>query len=200
MAKLFETGQIIPFNPRFGDTLILNAINSEITGFKQRQAFCEDRRALDTTSLIDVDEAGIDDNEDYAWGWRPKGQRCVAIKPGHRQERIRFIAALHQGHLMAPMVFNGHCDTTVFTAWLERFLVPVLKPGQTVILDNARFHQGPAVSQRLAKAYYTLRYLPPYSPDLYPIEHYWAPLKNRIRKNIPTAPSFLDAVCDAFSQ
>lgn len=149
--------------------------------------------------MIDVDEAGIDDNEDYPWGWSPKGQRGIALKPGHRQERISVIAALAQGQLTAPMVFTGHCDGTVFTAWLARFLVPVLKPGQTVILDNARFHQGQTLTQILAKAHCTLRYLPPYSPDLNPIEHSWAPLKNRIRKNIPTAPSFFDAVCDAFN-
>jgi len=122
----------------------------------------------------------------------------MALKSGHRQARISFIAALDQGHLIAPMVFTDSCNHAVFTAWLERFLVPMLKPGQTVILDNARFHQGPTISQTLAKIGCSLRYLPPYSPDLNPIEQCWAPLKNRIRKNIPTAPSFFDAVCNAF--
>ncbi|MBK8182064.1 MAG: transposase [Candidatus Competibacteraceae bacterium] len=108
-----------------------------------------------------MNEAGLDDNEDCAWGWSPKGQRCIALKSGHRRERMSVIAALDQGQWLAPMVFMGDCDRAVFTAWLERFLVPVLKPGQTVLLDNARFHQEPTFSKTLAKVGHALRCLPP---------------------------------------
>jgi transposase len=97
------------------------------------------------------------------------------------------------------MVFTGHCNRSVFTAWLERFLLPRLQPGQTVILDNARFHQAPTLATTLANAGCALRYLPPYSPDLNPIEHYWAPLKNRIRKRLPQTTSFFETVCEAFT-
>mgnify|MGYP002380677112 FL=1 len=110
------------------------------------------------------------------------------------------MAALRQGQLLAPMIFTGPCDSAVFTAWLERFLRPALQPGQIVFLDNARFHQAPTMTPLLARVGGSVRYRPPDSPDFNPIEHHWASLKNRIRKNIPHAPSFFMAVCDAFNQ
>ncbi len=61
--------------------------------------------------------------------------------------------------MIAPMVFTGHCNRSVFTAWLERFLLPLLQPGQTVIFDNARFHQAPTLATTLANAGCALRYL-----------------------------------------
>lgn len=98
------------------------------------------------------------------------------------------------------MIFTGPCDSAVFTGWLEHFLRPALQPGQIVFLDNARFHQAPTMTPLLARVGGSVRYRPPDSPDFNPIEHHGASLKNRIRKNIPHAPSFFMAVCDAFNQ
>jgi transposase len=98
------------------------------------------------------------------------------------------IAALRGRDLLAPMTFEGYCDRAVFTAWLEQVLVPHLNPGDTVILDNASFHNYANIAATLATAGCHLLYLPSYSPDLNPIENRWASLKNTLRKNIPRFP------------
>ncbi len=68
--------------------------------------------------------------------------------------------------------------------YLEKVLIPVLKPGQTVVLDNASFHKNPAIRDLIEKAGSNLIYLPPYSPDLNPIEHHWHSVKNTLRKHL----------------
>lgn len=108
------------------------------------------------------------------------------------------IAALRQRQLIAPMTFEGYCNRDVFTAWLEQVLLPDIHPGDTLIMDNACFHTGPAITTAIAQAGGQLLYLPPYSPDLNRIETRWATLKNALRKNIPRFPSFRQAVDAAF--
>lgn len=108
------------------------------------------------------------------------------------------IAALNDKELIAPLTFGGHCNTIVFEAWLEQSLIPVLKEGQTVILDNATFHKSNRIKQLIEKAGCELLYLPPYSPDFNKIEHEWFPIKNRARKNIPSFASFREAIDAAF--
>jgi len=104
------------------------------------------------------------------------------------------IAALNRKELHAPMRFEGYCNTKVVETWMVHELVPLLKPGQTVILDNARFHKSKKIEQMIADAECTLLYLPPYSPDLNDIESAWFPVKNKIRKNIPNFKTLHEAV------
>jgi transposase len=145
-------------------------------------------------SLFFVDESGIDDTEDYPYGYSPRGQRFHALRRGSRTTRVSMIAALNKKELQAPMTFEGYCNTKVVEAWVENELVPILKPGQTVILDNARFHKSKKIEKMIMDAGGTLLYLPPYSPDLNDIEHPWFPVKNKIRKNIPNFQSLHEAV------
>lgn len=156
-------------------------------------------RGLDPESLVYVDESGIDDAEDYAYGWCKKGQRFHASKLGHHSTRISMIAALRNQELIAALTFEGYCNHKVFETWVEQVLVPVLQPGQTVILDNASFHKGATVMALIIQAGCELLYLPPYSPDLNEIEHHWFPLKNTIRKLMPLYDSFREAVDAAFT-
>lgn len=79
------------------------------------------------------------------------------------------------------MEFKGYCDTEVVLTWVQQMLIPALKPGDVVIWDNATFHQSPRIAQALEQAGIGLLFLPPYSPDLNPIEHFWAWLKAWIR-------------------
>lgn len=141
-----------------------------------------------------MDESGIDDTEDYPYGYSPRGQRFHSLRRGSRTTRVSMIAALNKKELQAPMTFEGYCNTKVVEAWVEHELVPILKPGQTVILDNARFHKSKKIEKMIMDAGGTLLYLPPYSPDLNDIEHAWFPVKNKIRKNIPNFQSLHEAV------
>lgn len=104
------------------------------------------------------------------------------LKFGHRTQRISIAGALNQNHFFAPFVFEGHCDAEMFLMYLNRVLIPFLRPGQYVVIDNASFHKHPAIKSAIENAGCFLIYLPPYSPDLNPIEHHWYAIKNKLRK------------------
>lgn len=144
--------------------------------------------------LVYIDESGIDNREDYAYGWNEKGQRFQDFKSGKRSIRVSIISALCQGKLLAPLTFEGACNRAVFEQWLAEKLVPLLQVGQTIILDNATFHKGEKIRELIELAGCKLQYLPPYSPDLNKIEHYWFPIKNRVRKSQGTIEDFRERV------
>jgi hypothetical protein len=98
-------------------------------------------------TIVYVDEAGMDSREDYGYGWNERGQRFHALKSGRRQGRVNMIAALCNQKLMAPFTIEGSCNRTVFEIWLETCLIPLLKPGQVVVMDNATFHKGGNIEQ-----------------------------------------------------
>lgn len=83
--------------------------------------------------MVYVDEIGIDNREEYGYGWNEKGQRFHALKAGRRSIRVSIIAALSQKKLIAPLTFVGACNRQFFEKWLEQMLLPNLLPGQTII-------------------------------------------------------------------
>ena len=89
------------------------------------------------------------------------------------------------------MCFEGTCDTILFNTWLEKVLIPNLKPGQVLILDNASFHKSKKSKELVEKAGCKMLFLPPYSPDLNPIEKCWANMKNRMRELLPKLKNFI---------
>jgi transposase len=104
------------------------------------------------------------------------------------------MSGLCAGKLIAPLTFEGSCNRQVFEQWLEKMLIPNLQAGQTVILDNATFHQGEKIRELIESGDCKLEYLPSYSPDLNEIEHYWFPIKNRGRKSQGTIEDFRERV------
>lgn len=95
---------------------------------------------------------------------------------------MSMIGALCNQDFMAPFMFQGHCNTEVFEGYIEKILTPQLTKEKTVIIDNASFHKSEKIKNLMQSAGIKLIYLPPYSPDLNPIEHYWHKIKNSIRK------------------
>lgn len=148
--------------------------------------------------IVYVDEAGVDNREDYPYGYCEVGKRFHALKSGRRTERISWIAALKQGQLFAPLTFTGSCNRDLFEMWLEQCLLPKLKVGDIIIIDNATFHKSQVIEEMVAQAGCTLWYLPPYSPDLNKIERWWFVLKNWIRQRWDEFDSFHDCVDAAF--
>jgi transposase len=150
--------------------------------------------------LVYVDESGMDERDNYGYGYSPCGERFYDLKSGRRQGRINMLAGYRDGQLIAPFTVEGSCNRTVFETWLETCLIPVLRPGQWVILDNATFHHGGRIAQLIEAAGCQIVYLPPYSPDLNRIEKCWAWLKSRIRKWLPQSPSLRDAMESVLKQ
>ena len=94
-------------------------------------------------------------------------------------------------------MFQGHCDQKIFEYYIENILIPTLSPGKTIVLDNASFHESQKTKDLINNAGCELIYLPPYSPDLNPIEHYWHKIKTVIRKKMRDIKILLeDAMCE----
>ena len=115
-------------------------------------------------------------------GWGPKGQRLAAKVPYGHWQTLTFIAALRHNRIEAPCVIDGPINGALFTAYVEQILAPTLQPGDIVILDNLGSHKGKAARRAIRDKGAHLLFLPPYSPDLNPIEQLFAKLKHLMRK------------------
>lgn len=129
-----------------------------------------------------IDETWTKTNMAAKRGWCVKGRRLHAKAPYGHWKTLTFLAALRHDRIDAPCVLDGPINGQSFTAYVEQFLMPVLKPGDIVIMDNLGSHKGPAVRRAIRGAGAKLLFLPPYSPDLNPIEQVFAKLKHLMRK------------------
>ena len=114
-------------------------------------------------------------------GWSPRGQRLIGRAPHGRWRTQTFLAGLRCDRIEAPCVFDGPINGQSFQAYVEQILVPTLKPGDVVIMDNLGSHKGKAVRGAIRAVGARLLFLPPYSPDLNPIEQAFAKLKHLLR-------------------
>jgi len=113
---------------------------------------------------------------------------------GKRFARQSVISALQGKKLLAPMCFEGTCDTNLFNVWLRQELIPNLTNGQVLILDNASFHKSAETRRLIESCGCEILFLPPYSPDLNPIEKYWANMKTKIRGFLSTVATLSEAL------
>lgn len=111
-----------------------------------------------------------------------RGARCVAAVPHGHWKTTTFTGALRQGAMTAPMVLDGPMNGPAFRAYVAQVLAPTLSPGDIVVMDNLPAHKNPAIRALVEARGAELRYLPPYSPDLNPIENAFAKLKAILRK------------------
>lgn len=128
-----------------------------------------------------MDESGFDAPIIREYAYAKRGKKIEGERTGKRFSRTSLIAGLKQNIPLAPMEFKGYCDTDVVLTWVKHWLIPALKPGDTVIWDNATFHKSCQIAEAFQTADIQLLFLPPYSPDLNPIEHLWAWIKAGIR-------------------
>jgi transposase len=149
---------------------------------------------LSRSLIVYADEAGMDERDDYGYGYSPQGERFYDLKSGRRTGRVNMIAALCADQLLAPFTIEGACNRQVFETWLETCLIPTLKPGQKLVIDNATFHKGGRIEQLVQAVGCEVWYLPPYSPDLNKIERCWSWLKSRIRKQLERFPTLRAAM------
>ena len=129
-----------------------------------------------------IDETWAKTNMAPIRGWCRKGERLVAHVPHGHWKTLTFLAALRCDAITAPCVFDGPINGESFLRYVEQFLVPSLKPGDIVIMDNLGSHKSDAVRLAIRNAGARLFFLPPYSPDLNPIEQVFAKLKHLLRK------------------
>ena len=128
-------------------------------------------------------------------GRAPKGERLRAGIPHGHWKTTTFVAGLRLEGLAAPFVIDRPINRRIFETYVERVLVPELRPGDVVIMDNLSSHKGPGVRRMIEAAGATLLYLPPYSPDFNPIENAFAKLKAHLRKaSARTVPALWAAI------
>jgi len=129
-----------------------------------------------------IDESGFAHDMPRTHGYAPRGTRCYGSHDWGAKGRTNVIGALLGGLLLTVSLFQTSINSSVFNRWIEQDLIPKLPPQCVLIMDNASFHKSDDMKNFVLKAGHSLLYLPPYSPDLNPIEHKWAQAKARRRK------------------
>ena len=131
--------------------------------------------------IVYIDESGFAHDMPRTHGYAAKGRRCFGTKDWHAKGRTNAIGALINKTLHTVSLFNKNINADIFTAWVEQDLLPKLPARSVIVMDNATFHKRADTQRLIKQAGHTLLYLPPYSPDLNPIEQKWAQAK-AIRK------------------
>ena len=149
---------------------------------RRRARWKKYQNRLDPARLVFIDETWAKTNMTRLCGWAPRGRKLLAKAPQGRWRTLTFLAALRHDRIDAPCVIDGPINGESFLSYVEQILVKVLKPGDVVIIDNLGSHKGKAVRRAIRAAGAKLLFLPPYSPDLNPIERVFAKLKTLLRK------------------
>jgi len=155
-------------------------------------------KSIPPESLVYVDETGIDQCLYREYARAPRGEPVIAKISGRKYKRTNIVAGISRGRWVAPLAYSGTTDSQLFEAWFEQRFLEETEKNSVIILDNATFHRK-SVLPALAKKYGSeVLYLPPYSPDLNPIEKKWAWLKKMLRNTLHNCDSFDVALQTAF--
>ena len=143
-------------------------------------------------------ESGIDTYLYREYGYALRGQQVFGQVRGRKYQRCGIVAAQIGDRILAPFQYSGTMDSRLFTFWFSNHLLLSLEQGTVIGMDNASFHSKERLLFAAQNAGCRLLFLPPYSPELNPIEHFWAWLKRFLRKILPVVSSFDDALSTAF--
>jgi len=148
--------------------------------------------------LYYVDECGIDKYLYREHAYSPRGVPIIGKVSGKKFKRTNIVAAKCGDRIVAPMIYDGTTDSVLFEYWFEMMLLKSIPKYSIIILDNATFHRKARLRELAEKTYCDVLFLPPYSPDLNPIERFWAWLKARLRNILPAYTSLDDALMVCF--
>jgi len=150
--------------------------------------------------MVFLDESGANTKMTRRCGRSPVGQRLICSVPQGHYQTTTLIAAVRLCGSQAPWLFDGPMDGELFLAWVKQGLAPTLHPGDVVILDNLATHKVAGVRETIEAAGARLEYLPPYSPDLNPIENMWSKVKQSLKSRAPrTLSQLAKAAAAAFA-
>jgi transposase len=152
---------------------------------------------MDTSRFVFLDETGTSTNMVRRYGRCPRGERLVGATPWGHWKTTTLVAGLRANGVVAPLVLDGPMTGEAFRAYVEQMLAPALAPGDVVVMDNLAAHKVSGVREAIRAVGASVLYLPPYSPDLNPIEQFFAKLKALLRK---AAARTKDALWGAIGQ
>ncbi len=164
---------------------------------RRRAQWIKHRDRIDPSRLVFIDETWTKTNMAPLRGWAPCGSRLIAKVPHGHWQTTTFLAALRHDRIDAPWLLEGPIDGESFMIYVEKVLLPTLRPGDIVIMDNLGSHKGKAIRRLIRSAGAKLLFLPKYSPDLNPIEQVFAKLKHLLRK---AAARKIETICAAIGE
>ena len=160
----------------------LRAAEQDRPDVKQRRDECQSRRGeIDPCRFRFIDESGAKTNMVRTHGRCPKGERLLASAPAGHWKTTTMLAAIGLDGVEAPWTLDGAMDADAFLVYVEHVLVPTLGGGEIVVLDNLSSHKHPGVAALIESAGAEVWYLPPYSPDMNPIEMVFSKIKQSLR-------------------
>jgi len=162
---------------------------------EKRARWKSTQQEIDPDRLVFIDETWAKTNMTRTYGRSEVGKRVIQKVPNGRWQTTTFVGALRATGFIAPLTIDGPVNGSLFLAWVEQHLVPVLKPGDIVVMDNLSSHKVRGVREAIEQAKAELRYLPPYSPDLNPIELAFSKLKKLLRDGAKRTVNQLWKLC-----
>ena len=153
---------------------------------------------IPVSQIAYVDETGIDACLYREHGWSERGEQIIGYISGRKFKRTGVVAAKLDKTILAPLQYDGTMDSILFESWFEQCLIPSLPKHSVIVMDNASFHRKNKLFALSHSFGFRLIFLPPYSPELNPIENFWSWLKRQLRKSLSNYSSFNDALRSAF--
>lgn len=167
---------------------------------KRRNDYLASIDEIDPADMIFIDESGANLGMVNDYARAEGGERAVAPKPFDTGTKFSIIGAIALTGMVAMMYIESAVNSTIFKGYVERFLCPKLKPGKYVIFDNVGFHKSEEIADLIKSTGAKVVFLPPYSPDLSPIEKMWSKMKDILKRNKPrTKAEFHSVLSGALS-
>jgi Transposase and inactivated derivatives len=158
----------------------------------------EEIAAIPEEKLKYVDETGLDEYLNREYGRAPRGEKVVEKQSGKKFKRTNILAAKCGDEIIEPLQYDGRTDHRLFETWFETRLCRALKKEDVVVMDNATFHRKKTLRKIAERFGVRVIFLPPYSPDLNPIEKFWSWLKSKLRSILRLFPSLDNAISACF--
>ena len=149
---------------------------------------------IKTHNIVYVDETGFDEYYSRTYGYSKRGQRIIGKVYGRKMHRTNLVAGLANGKIVAEKLYRENTSYTLFEEWFENELLPQIKNRSIIVLDNATFHRKKMLRELAKKRKCRMLFLPPYSPDLNPIEKNWSNTKTYLRNNVKKHETLQDAI------
>jgi len=154
--------------------------------------------AFPASRLVYIDECGVDSYVYREYGWSPRGEKIYSAISGRKYRRVGIVAAQIGKEIIEPLQYDGAMDSRLFETWFELRLLPALPAKSVIVMDNATFHRKRRLISLAQSRGHEAIFLPPYSPELNMIEHFWAWLKRKLRNILYLFPSLDSALQDCF--
>ena len=172
--------------------------------FKERDAnrraeFREKIRQISKENIVYIDETGVDSYLYREYGRAARGQKIYAKISEKKYKRTSIVAGKIDKKIIAPLQYDGTMDSKLFEFWMGNMLLKNIKKGTVIVMDNAAFHRKRELEKLSEGAKCSILFLPPYSPDLNPIEQFWSWLKRKLRETLENFSTLNDAISSAFS-